>query len=458
MQNTLSPAAHGVLPPLSLDCVLSVFAFLTCGERLLCMAVSASWRKALSHGSLWRDVDISTSSGEAVVNAGFLRCVSRVARGHLRSLDVSGLLPSTVGDYHGLTPRASALSFDTLSEVLASHPTTLRHCILLYYVSASLFDGCCVDSQEGQQHLQALLERAPFLQSVEIDVSCSAPHVRSLLQNEAPFQALRMRVFEVLRGDEASTAALPAGLAAHPSLKALTVASTPLQSASALNALALASLHIDHLRLWSCHLQPGCVTGLLRAGTVSKLFIINGDEALFGETAATAFGKAVRKNTMLKILVLREIRLWSVPAIGLAVVEAMMGHPTLEGLDFGRNSVSDTDRLAVGACLGRLVAANTPALKIICVVLCDLRDEGLRGIFQALPANLHISTLNCRLNDITERFAAEVLHAVSASTSLVSLDIQGDDPLTDAVNNGAPYVARFPDIQQAMAIASSRRR
>ena len=64
MDTSLSPVAHNALYPLPLACALDVFARLSCGERLLYMAVSKPWRAALSRGSLWRDVDISITCCE----------------------------------------------------------------------------------------------------------------------------------------------------------------------------------------------------------------------------------------------------------------------------------------------------------------------------------------------------------------------------------------------------------
>ena len=305
----MSPVAHDALYPLPLACALDVFARLSCGERLFCMAVSKPWRAALSRGSLWRDVDISATSGEAVVNDGLLRCISRVARGHLRSHDVSGRLHFDAAPLLGDTERMEQynVSWDTLVQVVASQPASLRRLCLLR----------CVDlSVPGR--LKALLESAPLLERVEVDVKCSPDNARPLLLREHPFEALRMLKLrmepeEGVAVDAASIEMLSCGIEAHSSLVVLEILNSPLQHGHVFSALAAASLHIVKLTLSYCNLDSSSIPGLtvlVDKGALSKLFIVNDDIALFHAAETRAFAKAVHDNRTLTSLYLHRVGLW----------------------------------------------------------------------------------------------------------------------------------------------------
>ena len=309
MDTLFSPVAHDALYPLPLACALDVFARLSCGERLFCMAVSKPWRAALSRGSLWRDVDLSTTSGEAVVNDGLLRCLSRVSRGHLRSLDVADRLhfdaAPLLGDIE-LTGKHT-VSWDTLVLVVASQAATLRRLCLLR----------CVDMIVPGR-LEALLESAPLLEHVEVDVACTPDNAHPLLLREHPFEALRMRTLrlgaeEGVESDAVSIEALSRGIEAHSGLLELTILRTPLQHGHVFSALAAASLHIVDLILSRCNLNSSSISGLVHLvdkGTLSKLFIFNDDIALFHEAEARAFAKAVCDNRTLTSLSLHRVCLW----------------------------------------------------------------------------------------------------------------------------------------------------
>ncbi len=72
------------------------------------------------------------------------------------------------------------------------------------------------------------------------------------------------------------------------------------------------------------------------------------------------------------------------------------------------------------------MAANAPALTELDVRSCELGDEGLRPLFDALPANTHLTSLDCRSNTLTEGFARDVLlPAVRANTSLRVFEGEG---------------------------------
>jgi hypothetical protein len=66
------------------------------------------------------------------------------------------------------------------------------------------------------------------------------------------------------------------------------------------------------------------------------------------------------------------------------------------------------------------------------VSFCDLGDAGLRLLFDALPGNTHLRTLDCRRNTLSDAFVRdELLPAVRANASLHKLEtwLQSDAAL-----------------------------
>ncbi len=89
-----------------------------------------------------------------------------------------------------------------------------------------------------------------------------------------------------------------------------------------------------------------------------------------------------------------------------------------------RNAVSLPHRAAVGAALAEFVA-GAAALQTLDVAECNLGDEGLRPLFDALPANTLLCTLVCHGNGVSEAFVRDrLLPAVRANSSLRVLSLQ----------------------------------
>ena len=100
--------------------------------------------------------------------------------------------------------------------------------------------------------------------------------------------------------------------------------------------------------------------------------------------------------------------------------------------------------------LHALVAANSPALRVLDVSDCGLlRSSGLHLLLRALPCNTQLTTLLCNYNavevgDVDEAFAAGVLlPAVRANTSLTRLQcceyMQGLPPPQPVVVQAGPH-------------------
>jgi hypothetical protein len=95
---------------------------------------------------------------------------------------------------------------------------------------------------------------------------------------------------------------------------------------------------------------------------------------------------------------------------------------SLRTLDLSYNDIHEAGRAAAGAALGALVAANAPALTELNVAWCRLRDEALRPLFDALPANAHLRTLDCAHNYPTDAFVRDrLLPSARANTGLREL-------------------------------------
>lgn len=102
-------------------------------------------------------------------------------------------------------------------------------------------------------------------------------------------------------------------------------------------------------------------------------------------------------------------------------------------------------RTLAGAALGRLVAANTPALKGLNVTGCELGDDGLRPLFAALPSNTYLGILDAERNGISAAFAPVVLAYVKANQSLRQLYIVGYEEVSSA------------ELREAEALVKKRR-
>jgi hypothetical protein len=108
---------------------------------------------------------------------------------------------------------------------------------------------------------------------------------------------------------------------------------------------------------------------------------------------------------------------------GLAVIDALVGHPTLQTLLLYWNEASQQNRGAVGEALGRLVAANS-ALQSLDVDYCRLGDDALRPLFAAVAQSTRLRELTCTGNDISQRVRPRVvLPAVRSNASLRSLKL-----------------------------------
>jgi hypothetical protein len=359
--------------------VLHILSLLPADERARAACVCRGWRVTLLELSLWTRLDLSPSSGVHVrVTDAVLAGAAAKTRGQLAALDVSD---------------CEHVSFDALLAAVQANGGALRE----------LRAGASVTLDADR--VTSLLLAAPQLAACHADVddSSSVVDVRRMLRNEAPFQPLRVRTLRVVfptdADDEASALELAADLAAHASLRRLTLRNAPVQSAVALDAVvdAALALQLQHLSLSSGGLSPASAPALVRllgVGTLTSLLISQEGEQLLDGPSAALLGAALRDNTTLKELRLLNTGFWHDTDAASVLLSALTGHPSLQWLSLFGNDLAAAHVAAAGAALSTLIAANAPALTVLDVSLCDLGDAGLRPLCDALPANTHLRKLD----------------------------------------------------------------
>jgi hypothetical protein len=235
--------------------------------------------------------------------------------------------------------------------------------------------------------------------------------------------------------------ALAADIAAHASLTSLAFYRARLDAPDALNAVIEAALtrRLADVEFLGCGLSAASVPALallLNGGAVRRLSIVglfDDAELLLNElSAAGVLAAALRGHRALSSFVLVNAELWHNVAACNAVLDALTAHPSLHTLVLSCNELpdghDDAHRTAVGAALGALVAANSPALHELEMDNGNLGDAGMAPLIAALPHNTHLRRLICWNNSMTPRFIShQLLPAVQANTSLRELFSETDE-------------------------------
>ena len=345
---------------------LRIWGALPPDARLRCREVCLAWRDALAEPRAWAELDLTAASGvAAAVTPALLRAAAARAGGHLERLAVT----------YGYALEAELLA------VLRTNTDTLR---FLYFAgrSAVLFPRALMP-------FQVVLNAAPRQCVVEAEVSVAVADAgRMLLRNEPPFQALRMRSFEVngYHGMPAADAsALALLLPAHPSLRELALLGTTLDTFAALDAVvdAALALRLSKLELSSCSIGPESAVALprlLRGDALRELSVHGHDFTQLGAPAAALLADALRSNRTLTSLTLRGVGLWSdADAGGASLLSALVGHASLARIILSGRVAEDVAAVA-GALLGALVAAES-ALRVLATsyLLRDANQPGPPG-------------------------------------------------------------------------------
>lgn len=164
--STCSTPQHEERPELPAFAPERVVALLPDDARLAFAGTSTAWRAIASRPALWGSIDLSEHSGVSVV--ALLLALSARAAGQLRSFNVSGSMESVLG-YKNVTPQ---LDPRTVMQV-ARDNASLAHVSMLG--SDAVGEQCQVFDVGFLAHLAAaLLEAAPQLQRLDVDVLCRA--------------------------------------------------------------------------------------------------------------------------------------------------------------------------------------------------------------------------------------------------------------------------------------------
>jgi hypothetical protein len=356
--------------------------------------VCRGWRATVADVSLWLRLALSPESGVTLrMNDALLHAAAARGGGALLSLAVADCPDIT----HAALLAVAMENAATLCEA--------RLCL-------------CAFRELNCVQLEALLRAAPLLRTLHADVRCTAAQAPRLLRNEPPFEALRVRRLDIAPfAGEATTFALAADMmthaTAHTSLEEVRFQLAPLGAAAALDAVVDAALAccLRRLELFFCYLSPASVPVLARllgGSALTTLRTFNRGEQLLDEPAAVLLSDALRANTTLTSLMLKNTRLWEEPAAGVALLDALTMHPSLCELDLDLNAVGAAQQQA-GAALGTLIASNAPALHTLRIRNSGLDDVGMGLLVDALPHNTHLRFLHCRGNGMSDAFVRDRL-------------------------------------------------
>ena len=384
---------------------LHVFSFLPADARARAAVICRAWRAAVAEPSLWTRLDLSIASGvKHPVSDAVLRGAAALARGALEVLDLS---------CRGPTRRAR------LKVVVANAGSLLE-------LSCCFDDGAVLGFRAEEQ----LARAAPQLRLFHAHTTASVADAISMLRNDAPFGALRLRVLYVKADavadeiDEATVLELAAAMPRHASLTKLIVIDVPLGTPAALDAVTAAALacRLHGLVLRRCNLSPASVPALsrvIRNGALTSVEIDNDSIQLLDAPAAVQLADAIAASRTVTSVTLADVLFWH-DAAAAAVVRALTGHLSVRKLALNHNNAPD--KKFAGVALGALVAANAPALLELVLFDSEFGDAGLGPLFDALPHNTHLRVLDCSNTGMSEEFARDCfLPAVQANTSLRKL-------------------------------------
>ena len=163
-----------------------------------------------------------------------------------------------------------------------------------------------------------------------------------------------------------------------------------------------------------------------------------------------AVGGALGQLAVARALTSLDASYCELGAEGLIPLLGGFARPALQRAALGGNPVVAERRSAVGAALGRMVAAGAHTLTFLDVSSC-LGDDGVRSLVVALPGSTRLRALDIAYNALTQNASPWVLAAVQANTSLRTLSaiseifIMGPQPPPDdALAQAEALVAARP--------------
>ena len=465
-----NPTSIDVLPPALLRAIILA---LPVDQRARCACVSRSWSDAVADPALWLRLDLSDGSGMTCqMGDAALRAAAARAQGRLEVLKVNQDLP----EY--------SVSLAALRDNAAANAATLRELRGLRFSTAG----------EGFANLQELLLAAPALVALEASMSCTCDYGIPLLRNEPPFGPLRMHSMSIdLYRDSpvGEFRLMAAELTKHRSLTELCVSvddeADLLTDELGLVVDAALAVGYQTLRLYDSKVKPTAAPGfarLLSSLALRHLEIANGNGfySLLDAPGYALLGDALRSNCTLHKLALRGVIWQDVATEVPALFDALTGHVSLRSLDFTQSYLGaavvdnpfEEDPLryeeltyeqltelgtgieVFGRALGRLVAADAPALKKLKVTFRGPVVGVLGPLIDALPHNAHLQVLKSWRGNLGWAFRKRLLPAVRANISLRKLRLDrgallaADATLVAAVEEAVQLV----DLREAARVAA----
>ena len=465
-----SPTRIDVLPPALLRAIM---LRLPCDARARAACVSRSWRDAVADPALWLRLDLSDESGVTcrVDDAALLAAAAR-AQGRLEVLKVNQEL------------HEYSVSQAAVHDVAAANAVTLRELRGMRFNTAG----------EGFAELQELLLAAPALVALEASMSCTCDYGIILLRNEPPFGPLRMHSMLVHLdhdSDEDEFRLMAAELIKHRSLTELCVGVDDLTEllTDELSLVVDAALAVGYhtLELSDAELTPEAAPALARllsSPALTNLRILN-DNGFFPLLDAPGYallGDALRSNCTLHKLTLSGVIWVDVATEVPALFDALTGHVSLRSLDFRQSYLGaamvdnpfeenplryeelteqqlielEAGIAVFGHALGRLVAADAPALKKLKVTFRGPVAGVLGPLIDALPHNTHLQKLKSWRGNLGADFEERLLPAVRTNTSLRKLRLYPSAAANFAGRDAAVDEAvQLVDLREAARVAAA---
>jgi hypothetical protein len=421
--HAVQPAVAGQRCPFALlppNLLTECLRRLPVDPRMRCAEVCRAWHTALRPSGLWSRLEFSPASGvTARVTLDLIRAAVARAAGALVALDLRCLRGADFDDdgHTGLTAEG-------VVQLVKDNAGSLRELFALAWWDEDLEALFTPTDFIEQLHLAA-----PQLTALHVEeqVTPFAEHeanlLLSMLRNEPPYGPLRLRhacLFEDF--NESTLRQLLAAMTSHQSLRGLEI--------DGVDSAALVSEFVDlavarqyeALSIHHCVLHPACAglfVQLVRSAALKALYLYCNTGPMLDAQLSAQLATALQSNTTLTELTLGQCHLWAEPAGATAILNALVGHPSIRVLGLWGNQVPDGMQEVAGLAIGAFVAANAPALHTLRVQGCQLGDVGLAPLFSALAANTHLRELGCGRNGMTEAFArSHLLPVVQANTCL----------------------------------------
>ena len=429
---------------------LGVLSRLAPGERLLSSAVSRGWHGAVCEPSLWASVDLTReAASHHVVSDVLLAAVVTKAAGRMTSLR---LCP-----FWGGVSTAAALT------AVQANAGARRHLDLRSTpLHAARQDEDCLYLVKDE--VDNVLHSATGLLSFEADVKCCFKDARTLLAGHGQYSVVRLRRLFVDEGGPRPADYQPAegtqlahDIRLHPSLQELGMERFSLHNAADLGAIVDAAIAcgLTGFSFVDCVFGPNAQSAtqfirLLRDAPHLLTLLIEdlsngGSACLFDAIHGPTLAAALRASslTVLRLVDVGVSDFWW-DGVGKVLIEALVGHQTLQELSLEENTLQHYNRQkGVGACLGQLVTANSPSLHTLSLTYNDADEYLMKPNFAGLASNTFLHTLLLDNNDFSQHFAHQVvLRSVRANSALRKIVLVGSEDV--------------PKLREAEALVAAR--